>query len=117
MGDSFAVDPRKLEWSRKLCALLLNDGTNVLRWFLKENLPRNKEEKSDLNAVSVTCQYFLNAALDLPYGSEQQSNIKHCAVRRSRVNRTSAAETEDLGSIPDRLKPKTIKIGIRIFPA
>jgi len=52
MGDSLAVDPRKLEWSGKLCALLLNDGTNALRWFLKENLPRNKEKESDLDQVS-----------------------------------------------------------------
>ena len=31
---------------------------------------------------------------------------------RGRVNRASAAETVDLGSIPDRVKPKNTKIGI-----
>ena len=30
---------------------------------------------------------------------------------------TSANESADLGSIPGRVKPKTIKIGIHSFPA
>ena len=34
-----------------------------------------------------------------------------------RMDRVSASETEDTGSIPDRLKPKTIKIGMSSFPA
>ena len=34
-----------------------------------------------------------------------------------RVDRASATETVDLGSIPGRVKPKTIKIGIHSFPA
>ena len=34
-----------------------------------------------------------------------------------RVDRASATETVDLGSIPSRVKPKTIKIGIHSFPA
>ena len=34
-----------------------------------------------------------------------------------RVDRASAAEAVDLGSIPGRVKPKTIKIGIHNFPA
>ena len=33
-----------------------------------------------------------------------------------RVDRASAAETVDSGSIPGRVKPKTIKIGILSFP-
>ena len=33
-----------------------------------------------------------------------------------RVDRTSAAETVDSGSIPNWVKPKTIKIGIHSFP-
>ena len=32
-----------------------------------------------------------------------------------RVDRASATETVDSGSIPSRVKPKTIKIGIHIF--
>ena len=34
-----------------------------------------------------------------------------------RVDKASATETVDLGSIPSRVKPKTIKIGIHSFPA
>ena len=34
-----------------------------------------------------------------------------------RVNRASATETVDTGSIPGRVKPTTIKIGIHSFPA
>ena len=34
-----------------------------------------------------------------------------------RVDRASATETVDWGSIPSRVKPKTIKTGIYSFPA
>ena len=34
-----------------------------------------------------------------------------------RVDRASATVTVDLGSIPSRVKPKNIKIGIPSFPA
>ena len=34
-----------------------------------------------------------------------------------RVDRASGTETVDSGSIPGRVKPKTIKIGIHNFPA
>ena len=34
-----------------------------------------------------------------------------------RVDRASATETVDLGSIPSRVKLKTAKIGIHSFPA
>ena len=34
-----------------------------------------------------------------------------------RVDRASVTETVDSGSIPGRVKPKTIKIGIHSFPA
>ena len=34
-----------------------------------------------------------------------------------RVDRASATEAGDSGSIPGRVKPKTIKIGIHSFPA
>ena len=37
--------------------------------------------------------------------------------RVDRVDRASATETVDSGSIPGRVKPKTIKIGIHSFPA
>ena len=33
------------------------------------------------------------------------------------MNRASATEVVDTGSIPGRVKPKTIKIGIHSFPA
>ena len=34
-----------------------------------------------------------------------------------RVDRASAVKAVDTGSIPGRVKPKTIKIGIHSFPA
>ena len=34
-----------------------------------------------------------------------------------RVDRASATKAVDSGSIPGRVKPKTIKIGIHSFPA
>ena len=34
-----------------------------------------------------------------------------------RVDRASTTEAVDLGSIPCRVKPKTIKIGVHSFPA
>ena len=34
-----------------------------------------------------------------------------------RVDRASATQTEDTGSICDRVKPKSMKIGIHSFPA
>ena len=37
--------------------------------------------------------------------------------RDGRVDRASATEAVDLGSIPGRVKPKTIKIGFHSFPA
>ena len=36
---------------------------------------------------------------------------------RGRVDRASATEAVDSGSIPSRVKPKTIKIGIHSFSA
>ena len=36
---------------------------------------------------------------------------------RGRVDRASATEAVDSGSIPGWVKPKTIKIGIHSFPA
>ena len=36
---------------------------------------------------------------------------------RGRVDRASASEVVDSGSIPGRVKPKTIKIGFHSFPA
>ena len=34
-----------------------------------------------------------------------------------RVDRASATETEDTGSLPGQVKPKAINIGIHSFPA
>ena len=41
-------------------------------------------------------------------------NFKPISIR---VDRASATEAVDTGSIPGRVKPKTIKIGIHSFPA
>ena len=38
-------------------------------------------------------------------------------ISNGRVDRASATEAVDTGSIPGRVKPKTIKIGIHSFPA
>nr|XP_026695584.1 uncharacterized protein LOC100179518 isoform X3 [Ciona intestinalis] len=43
---------KKLEWAGRLAALLLNDATDTLRWFLLENLPRSGNCcESDLNKI------------------------------------------------------------------
>ena len=38
-------------------------------------------------------------------------------ISNGRVDRASATEAVDMDSIPGRVKPKTIKIGIYSFPA
>ena len=43
--------------------------------------------------------------------------VQNSAKISGRVDRASATETIDLGSIHSRVKPKTIKIGIHSFPA
>ena len=45
---------------------------------------------------------------------ERQPQIKPIS---GRVDKASATEAVDTGSIPGRVKPKTIKIGIYSFPA
>ena len=45
----------------------------------------------------------------------QQSQVN--CVFSGRVDKASATEVVDTGSIPGRVKPKTIKIGIYSFPA
>ena len=45
------------------------------------------------------------------YGQAKEEPIS------GRVDRASATEAVDTGSIPGRVKPKTIKIGIHSFPA
>ena len=42
--------------------------------------------------------------------------IKMLALENGRVDRASATETVDSGSIPGRVKPKTIKVGIHKLP-
>ena len=44
------------------------------------------------------------------------SNLANYPIS-GRVDRASATEAVDSGSIPDWVKPKTIKIGIHSFPA
>ena len=43
--------------------------------------------------------------------------IKQLKPISNRVDRASATEVVDWGSIPGRVEPKTIKIGIHSFPA
>ena len=47
----------------------------------------------------------------------EDKQIKAFEPTNGRVNRASATETEGLGSIPGRVKPNTIKIGIHSFLA
>ena len=51
--------------------------------------------------------------------SSIQRGLLLCAmsIQSGRVDRASATGTGDSGSIPDRVKPNTIKIGIHSFPA
>ena len=44
-------------------------------------------------------------------------SVMFAILGRGRVDRASATEAVDTGSIPGRVKPKTIKIGIHSFPA
>ena len=49
---------------------------------------------------------------------ESAANFKAFSRQRNlRVDRASATEAVDTDSIPGRVKPKTIKIGIHSFPA
>ena len=45
------------------------------------------------------------------------ANSKKTVTISGRVNKASATETVDSGSIPDRGKLKTMEIGIHSFPA
>ena len=75
--------------------------------------------------------FFIKIALKLSYFAKKckilqkkfrgalppDPHSEFLATRLSgRVDRASATETVDLGSIPSRVKPKTIKIGIHSFP-
>ena len=46
-----------------------------------------------------------------------QKECMECLPISGRVDRESATEAVDLGSIPGRVKPKTLKVSIHIFPA
>ena len=60
-------------------------------------------------------------------GVEEKTSAVNCFIKSpepfklepfsGRVDRASATEAVDSGSIPGRVKPKTIKIGIHSFPA
>ena len=47
----------------------------------------------------------------------QTTNLNIAVPISGPVDRTSATETIDSGSIPGRVKPKAIQIGIYSFPA
>ena len=47
----------------------------------------------------------------------QTTNLNIAVPISGPVDRTSATETVDSGSIPGRVKPKAIQIGIYSFPA
>ena len=48
--------------------------------------------------------------------SQQEQSNRDRKIYSGRVDRASATEAVDTGSIPGRVKPKTIKIGIHSFP-
>ena len=64
--------------------------------------PRGQGRPRGLHLWYIQCTFKWSSSLDLISG---------------RVDRASATETVDLGSIPGRVKPRTIKIGIHSFPA
>lgn len=52
MAEFLTMDNDKLDYSSRLSGLLLNEGTDVLRWFLLDNLPRTLNAEPDLKEVS-----------------------------------------------------------------
>ena len=83
MGDSLAVNARKLEWSGRLCAVLLNDGTDVLRWFLKENLPRNYGDEPNLNKVRFFLQCKFKGQKKMHLSKSIQCVAAYCLLETS----------------------------------
>ena len=61
-----------------------------------------------------------NTLLDVMLKKLAHLNSQACQINQpisGRVDRASATETVDSGSIPGRVIPKTIKTGIHSFPA
>ena len=75
----------------------------------------NQTETRDINDVfSSEKESLMNLLL---YLSVLEIVIQSTKPISGRVNRASATETVDTGSIPGRVKSTTIKIGIHSFPA
>lgn len=56
MESGSTSDDQKLEYASRLSGLLLNEGTDVLRWFLFDNLPRRVDSAPNLQKVKCfTC--------------------------------------------------------------
>ena len=64
-------------------------------------------KETDFNTISK----FLSKRVD------SSMYVSYDKPISGRVDRASATEAVDTGSIPGRVKPKTIKIGIHSFPA
>ncbi|XP_039273962.2 uncharacterized protein LOC120347917 [Styela clava] len=56
-------DAEKLEYAARLSGLLLNEGTDVMRWFLMDNLPRRIDEKPDLAQLLAVNQKSFQSLL------------------------------------------------------
>ena len=50
------------------------------------------------------------------YVEAETASLYDCLWRCHKVDRSFATEMENLGSIPGRIKPKTIKLGIYKYP-
>lgn len=51
-------EEEKLEFAARLSALLLNEGTDVMRWFLMDNIPRRIDEEPNLQEVLSPESFF-----------------------------------------------------------
>ena len=71
----------------------------------------DEDLKTELREGSLRWHGWMDAEWLLVHTYESDQSIS------GRVDRASATETVDQGSIPDRVKPKTIKIGIYSIPA
>ena len=87
------------------------------RRHVAESRQQAAERQRQLDAEEMERQNALARARDEVELFKNRQKFRPSCASSGRVDRASATEAVDLGSIPGRDKPKTIKIGIYSFPA